>query len=306
MQVIKCNDEVLKKIPNIFGLIQKEFGEKEITMYACVDEHNNLSFIVFDNLKGILINSQGHKSFTVDKNLELQLYKSANYNVMLGKNSTPIFLDDSNNEYSLRFEHLDEPDSEDYNGSVVFNQYHFKDDLYCQLTYPHMSRTIDGKPYIYSYHTKNPSIVYIEEESSKDHDRSFGLIGKKIKCYNRYSFNRGMIGYNLVLLNEHGLVDTILYDSYYLEREDPLRRFTKAQLVINGQYYDTWPFCSFYKPSDVEQMIEDYGFMVSIPEEMLNIYNNQDRNLSDLNSILEQLKEEELQKECAMRLKLVP
>ena len=304
MKIIQCNDDVLAKIPNIFQLIFDIFGEKSITLYACLDNYNNLGFIARDGVNYVYINNKGYRLFSVDLEYGLKAYSGKDYRAYFDSNGTIRYKKKKKNEYAISFLPLDGLDDEGYNGEVIFNQYHPDTDMLCQLTYPHMYNEFEGKPRIYSYHTKIPSSIYLEEENSKDHDKRFGIVNKHISNFTRYTFERYMIGYNLILVNEHGLFKTLFNDSYVLEREDKLRRFTKSRFVFNGQFEDLWPFCTLYKQEYINDLVRKNGFMLEVPEEILNINNGYDYMISDIREILEQIKNENLRQSCEMSFQL--
>ncbi len=303
LKVIRCNQGVLEHLPSIYELIHEIYGEKNILLYAVVDDKDYLSFLVVDGITCLYINNNGYKVFQIDKDCNLLRYSTKDYDVYL--NGDMCFVGKDKKEYRLSFLPLDEPD-EEYTGEVLFNQYNPENDTFCQLAYHQMYYEYDGKAPIYSYHTKEPYGVYIEQHNSEDHDRSFGLIHPAIQNYNMYTFERGTIGYNNVLIRDHGLVNFLLNNSYQLERADKVKKYVKSAFMFNGQFHEAWPFCRFHDTSEVDSIIQQYGFLKEVPQELLNIYNDQDGMLKDIKDILEQLKEKEVRDECSIRLQLVP
>ena len=305
MKVIKCDNSVIDRLPNIFNLLYSLFGTVEVDLFSAIDDGNNMSFIAKNGINGVYIDNNGYKAFKVDFDNNLKAYMGDNFSAYYTEDGDVSFVDREDNEYNVSIYPLDE-EEEGYNGEVIFKQYHPKEDVFCQLTYQHNYYEMSGKPKIYTYHTKHPNSVYIEKENNKNHDRSFGLIDRHIKSFNRFSFERGMIGYNLILVNEHGLFNTLLNNSYYLERDDTLKRFTKSSIVINGQYRDLWPLCTFYKPEEIESIVKKYGFKLEVPNEILNIYDGFDRSLNNIIVLLDQIRQKEVMDECGIKLQLVP
>ena len=165
---------------------------------------------------------------------------------------------------------------------------------------------VDGLAKIYSYHTNEPSSFYMETENKYEHERRFGPINRHISSFNGFVYERGMIGYTMMVMNEHGILNTLLNGTYALEAEDRLKRFTKAAYMLNGEYKDFWPFCRLYTQQEINQMIRAAGFLVSVPEEIIDIYDNHDSYLAEIREILSQIKEKELRDTCGMKLTLVP
>ena len=302
MKVVKCDDRVLNNLPNLFELIYNLFGDKEVEVYACVDKSNSLAFLIKDGFNCYYVDSRNKRGFMIDENFNVKYFLGKDYEVYYGP--MVMFIGADKKEYNVDIIHLDEPDEEGYDGEVIFNQYDPNTDTFCQLTYPHMYWEMDGKANIYSYHTQNPASVYIRENHKNSKTKDYGLLGKKEQSYNRYTFERGMLGYSIILSSEYGFFSTLLNSSYALETNDKLSRFTKARAVFAGRYMDFWPLCSLYKQEEINQIVKDYGFLLSVPDEMLNTYNGHDIVLDNIKSILEQIQKEPVQKECVMKLKM--
>ncbi len=305
MEIIKCGPKVLKNVPNIIKHIDKHYGERSVDIYACLDPGKNMTFLVIGGTDGLYITPNGVNEFRVDNAKRLVSYTNRGYTAkfMFGNLS---FNDQLNNEYTIDFGRLDEPDQEGYTGQVVFTQYNPKEDKFCQLAYPHMYCEENGIPRIYSYHTTSPSSVLIEKNYEKNKDKNKIVLGKDIQSYNRYSFHRGNIGYGLILANEHGLKNAILKGSYRLEKDDVIRRFTKTKIMIDEGYIDFWPFCDYYTVRDIEKLIIDNGFKIAVPEPIINVYNDRDLCLAEIRDILMKLLKHDLSDEYVMKLKLVP
>ena len=303
LKVIKCDQSVLEHLPSVFNIINETYGEKDILLYAVVDDSSNLSFLSLDGNKCLYINNNGHRLFTIDKDCNLLLYYTDQYRIHL--NGDQCFVDKEDIEYRLGFMPLDEPD-EDYTGEVLFNQYNPKTDTFCQLSYHQMYMEYDGYAPIYSYHTKEPCGVYIEEHNSKDHDRSFGLIHPAIKNYNMYTFERGTLGFSKVMIRDYGLLRFLMNNEYEIQRTDEVKKYVKSAFLFRGQYYEAWPFCRFHDIAEIDELIKQYGFHKEVPQEMIDVYNNQDSMLRDIRVILEQLKQQEIREDCSIKLRLVP
>ncbi len=306
MQVVKANMEILKKMPNLYDLIYKFFKTKEVEVYACVESSENFGFLILDGVNGIYANNRGYRPFVRDLDYNVIKYVSDNYDAFFKEGINPNYVDAKKNEYSLGITPLDEPDDEGYTGEVLFNQYNPHTDTFVQIGYPHMFREVDGFAKIYSYHTYEPRRFYMETENKYEHERRFGPVSRHISSFNGFVYERGMMGYTMMVMNEHGILNTLLNGTYALEAEDKLKRFSKATYMLNGEYKDFWPFCRLYTQKEINQMIRDAGFLVSVPEEIIDIYDNHDSFLSDIRDILSQIREKELRDACGMKLTLVP
>ena len=306
MKVVKANIEILQRMPNLFNLIYRFFQDKEVEVYACMERSDNLSFLILNGVNGVYVNSSGYRPFVMDLDLNVLKYVSDNYDAFFKEGLNPKYIDGDKHEYALEILSLDEPDEEGYTGEVLFNQYNPQTDTFLQIGYPHMFYEVDGFAKIYSYHTNIPGRFYMESDSKNNHERKFGPISKHISSYNSIVYERDMLGYTMMVMNEHGVINTLLNGTYAYEYEDKLRRFTKAAYMLNGEYKDFWPLCKLYRQEEINQMIKEAGFLISVPEEIIDIYDNTDRYLADIRDILRQIKEKELRDACGMKLTLVP
>lgn len=306
MEIVKCDENILKQLPNIFDLLYEKFKGGKINLFACRDKDDHLSFIAMSLPNCIWIDDGGYKEFSINENFELLRYVGKDYEVMFVDGEYPNFVAKKDKmECTVGIVGLDEPDDEDYTGEVYFHQYNPKTDVFCQLSYSHMYNEINGKARIYSYHTQRPSAVYIETESKKDHDREWGLVSKHISSFNRLYFERGQLGYTAIVMNEQGILNTLINGTYRLEKEDSLRRFAKAKWMFNGQYEDGWPFCRLYKAEELYQWVKDQGFRIDVPDELLYVYNGYDYTVESIKAALLELTDEKKREECVSVLKLL-
>ncbi len=305
MEVVKANLDTLKQMPNFYDLINRYFQTQEVEVYACKVGDNYLGFLILNGIDGLYADNFGYRQFTTDLDLNLMKYVSPNYEAFFPEKDNPNYVANDKKEYTLGIEPLDEIDDEGYTGEVYFNQYNPETDTFIQICYPQMFSEINGHARIYSYHTQVPSRFFLETERKYEHQRKFGLVSKHITNINSFVFERGEIGYTITVMNEHGVLNTLMNSTYAYEVEDKIKRFTKAAYVFNDEYKDLWPVCRLYTQEEVNQMIRDAGFMVSVPEEIINIYDGIDKYLGYIREVLSQLKEKELRDSTVMKLTLV-
>ena len=304
MEIVKCDEEVLKKLPATFDLLYEKFQGGKIELYACKDR-DCLSFMAMSLPNCFWIDKRGYREFKINEHYELLKYDGKEFEVMFLDGQYPNFVCKKNKmECTVGIVGLDDPDDEGYTGEVYFHQYNPENEVFCQLSYSHMYNEINGKAKIYCYHTNKPSAVYIETDSKKEHDREWGPVDPHISSFDRLYFERGQLGYTAIVMNEQGILNTLINGTYRLEREDSLRRFAKARWMWNGRYKDFWPFCRLYKAEELYKLVTDQGFRIDVPDEMLHVYNEEDYTVEAIKSALLELGDEKKREECVVRMVL--
>ena len=282
---IKCDDRVLSKLPSVIKLLYSIYGKEVVSVYAVCDKED-ISFIVIGKLINLYIDKNGYRGFTVDHDNNLLYYKYNDYDVYF--DDAVSFKDSKGFIYGLSFNKLDSLE-DGYNGEVIFNQYDGVNDCLCQTTYHQMYNVIDGKAPIYSYHTKEPFHVYIEDNRNKKKFK-YGIIPPSIQSFNLYTFDRDTFYYDRMLIHDYGLTKFLSSNRYELERTGTIRKYIKSRFVFGDKYYDGWPFPNVYGEKEVLDMIEKRGFKIEVPSKMIEIYNGYDGDISKIRKIMKEYK----------------
>jgi hypothetical protein len=282
------------------SLLFEIYGESTLTLYAVCDKEK-LSFLVLGKQGNLYIDENGYKAFTSDNANNIVFYKGKNYDVFFDGDIV-TFRDSRGFAYGLSFTKL-ENEEEGYTGEVIFNQYNPFDDSFCQTSYHQMYNEIDGKAPIYSYHTKEPTGVYLENKRSKNKIK-FGLVPNSIQSYNMYTFDRDTIGYDRMLIHDYGLIKFLSTNKYSLERTGKIQKYIKCRFVFGDKFYDGWPFPSIHEKSEVLDLVRQKEFLISIPEEMIEFYNGYNYDLNNLRSVMNSFGKIHDKSECEMELTL--
>lgn len=288
MKIINCDDAVIEKIPNIMELVYQLFGEKDVTVFATLDE-KDLGFIVRAEERCVFINNKGEYTlFTVDENDDLYAVGKKDYTVVF---SDSLCFVSQDKESSLAIKPLAKPDEDDYDGMVRFLQYDKKNDVMCEIDYQQMYREHNGFAPIYSFHTKRIDRVYIDEKFEKKKERP-GLLPRRAKYFSKMMFKEGELGYDICALKEFGLVEFLSKGPYQLVRDNEIVRYSKTYAIdFSGVYRDPWPFGKDYTEDDIKALIQQFGFESEIPEEFLTIYNGGDRTIQTIKEVVGLMKE---------------
>lgn len=304
IKIIECSDEIINKIPSIMGLLYNIFGDKDINLYAVLDD-DVLSFLARVEQNCVYI--AGNKSplyFNIDELGNIVSTYLEPYTVCFGDE---LFLIDSKkNQHFLNIHQLGEPDDEGYTGLISYKQYDEENDVMCEINFQQMFRERDGKCPIYHFHTNEIDSVYIDEKYKFSPKYGRGILPKRAKYYSKIAFCDDEVGYTLVSINENGLINTLKNGAYELLREPRAVRYVKTSYIdIFGNFGDTWPFAKQLKEKDMRKLIEDYGFTSTIPRVLIDIYNGDNFDVNLLQKLaLEMKKVEEKDTSLNSRMRL--
>lgn len=310
-QIVKCSEEVLLQIPNVQEYIYKIFGDKPLVLYAVLD-NNRIGFIVrnFYNCLYIKNDTDGYSviPFQLTENEEIGMVMIGDDHFFFSDDSM-YMIDKEGIEHTLGIKAIDGFDPDNYNGFVFYAQYNKKNDTICDIRYQQMYREVDGKVPIYEYHTKKIDSVSIDEKYTKRGNNHFGIIPPRSKYFSKYEFNRDHMGYTLTALKDYGVFDVVTKGAYALHKEDKVIRYVKAfYLQKDGNFVDLWPFARQITDEELKDYIKSLGFRAEVPEELMAVYNGQDKIVLELQGLASQIKE--LGKcddeEMCMILQLVP
>lgn len=307
VKLVKIDGEVLKKVPNILGFIEKYYGyDIPLIVYGVlIDEKfgfvvrngNDCIYIVDNNLEMV--------SFEVDEDDTLLSVVKDGYKKYYHVNSESYCELNTGVESYLDFEKNESPDLEGYNGLVVYTQYDPSRDLRCEIQYPHMYREMNdgGNPPIYEFHTNSFRSVYIDKKFLEKGLREKGILGNRHLYYNKMTVYEGDIDYDISAINDFGLVKFLENGSYKLYGTDKIYKFCKAKFITASGYFVTlFPFCATYTEDSIKEYIEDLGFSSKIPEFIFNSYNGKDEMFNVVEEIVRQMQEIDKNKNDDMRM----
>lgn len=308
VQIVNCDEEILKEIPNVIELLYELYGATTIALFAVI-ENDMLAFVGREGNNCVFINKDGYYRFTLDNEEKLGVLVKDGYEIYFGEDL--YFVDEkSKMEYHLDLLRISEVDEQGYDGCVSYKQYNPEIDTLCELRFQHMYRENDGNPVIYGMHTEKIDCLYIDEEFKRKSKPKIGLIPKRSKYYSKVEFADDMMGYNWITIKEYGLSEFLENGSYKLQKEHSLIRYVKTQFIgLNGNYRDFWPFGEQLKIEQINELIKSYGFGIKIPWQFIDIYNGRDKLVNTIKDIVKEMKvvSEELRKneESEKAIKLI-
>ncbi len=311
-KIIRCSDEVVELIPNIMNHVYEYFGDKELIVYAVLDD-KDIGFIVCDNYNCIYIKKEYSNysitPFQLKEDKSIGMIRIGDDSFFHSDEGLIYMVDKDKKEHMIGAKKLTCEDTDGYDGFVYYVQYNPENDTLCDIRYQQMYREIDGKPHIYSFHTKKMDVVAIDEQYSKYGADKQGLLPKTSKYFTKYEFNSEELGYTLSAIKDYGLVNVITNGSYNLQKSDKSIYYVKTAYVAkDGNYLDLWPFARQLKPEELEQLIHSYGFNHTIPNTLMDFFNGDIPIVCELNSLVSEMVElEKSQDDCkCLRMQLIP
>lgn len=290
--LVKVSIRSFMNIPNVMKLLSNEFGiDDDIFMYAT----DSNEFIFRCNSKCLLLeNSKELKlsRFEMDDKDNLLCIKKNGFTIEYD-NGLPIFTEDSNGHNSMiRFEPLDEPDRDGYDGVALYAQYDLTKDLRCEFQYQHMYRH-DGNgvnPTIYPMHLKKYKNVFLDGNYYLEDQVEYGYLNKKHVYFTKFLMEKDDLDLNVVAVKENGILD-YLTNGVSSYTEDEILRYSRVKYITKSKYCVTlFPYSAIYKLEDIKQLVEDCGFHSEVPSMLLDIYNSNDGDVNRILSLVEQIR----------------
>lgn len=292
IKIIPCDENVIAQLPNIMGFLEDLFGDKEIRLYATLED-NEYGFVGETDEFSVLIDSEGkHTIFTIGEDGNLNYVYKDNYSIYFNNNELSHIIDIDNIEYSVAYCPLKKLDKDGYDGNVSFSQYNPENDVLCTIYYQHMYREKNDSVYIFEEHTKQISELYIDEDFNKKPSFKAGLLPKRAKYFVGYTFGDRDPGFTIAAIKDFGMLKVMKEGSAALFDYYKVVRYAKAlALLPNGEFYNNWPLSKQYKEEDLKSLVEGYGLKSELPKLFIDLYNDEDEDVTRIKQIIMDINE---------------
>ena len=288
VQIVEMTEELISNVPHVIELLYELYGAKTIGLFAVIVD-DKLGFVGRLGADCVYIHDKGYNRFTLNAKEELGAIGLDGLDVFFG--DSIYFVSKDKIEHHIDLLPLSQIDTDDYDGCVSYKQYNPLNDTLCEIRYQHMYREIDGRPIIYSYHTKKIDCLYIDEDYTKKGTPNKGILPKRSKYYTKVEFDDDMLGYKLTGIREYGLLEFLEKGPYQLQMERNLIRYARTKYIgSDGNYHDFWPLGEQLKPDELEQLIKNYGFNIEPLWQMIEIYNGRSEIVDIIQSIVKEMK----------------
>lgn len=220
----------------------------------------------------------GYKMFSLDKDLNLVGAQLDDF-FYEKEEGIDTFIDtktDVRSSLLLYKRPNNEVDRDGCNGILAFVQYNPYNDKRITLSYQQYKDTEEGKGFIFeSTVNKYPFVITVENHVLLK--QRFNLNTRK-KRYLRVDGRRNDTIYDLLTINEYGLINFLKEGSYNLQRSDHISRYYR---ILKENFRDkysitTYPIGFQHSFEEESKKMEKEGFRIKPSSEMIRIYNNQE------------------------------
>ncbi len=297
MEIVEMDINTIKKLPKYYELIYNTYGLNEVSIYYFEDEGIS-GFFCNDGRICLYLDKYIFKIFQTDDDYNLIAYNGDRYQVFYGDNVS--FKDKKGIQYKIDLAKLD--NDEAINGKLYYTIYYPDKDMLCQFSYPYRYNERNGKPLLFSVDKESYESVYIEEDYFKKKFNG-GFLPKRIKAFNRVTYDADMIGYDLVTINEHGLLS--LLGNSNIEEGNRITRFVKSFYVgKDGVFKDFGLLGRLYKKEEIDELLDSYDIDNKIDDELIKLYNKNDYAIYRIESILNRFKMDKSKENLGISLTL--
>ena len=280
--------QIRKLTPNDFGKYKGVFESLGIEQSSDVDDGyeviiDNQKYIIFPlgnlvicfkNVKGNFIRN----TIQMDDNANLISFNHNGKRVLVNPLGIDV-LDSEQNQQSL---YLVKDRKEATSGTVSYLQYNSANDMSLNLRYRH--NAIRNERELYPYHTDDPFYVTFKQRASKNSFWNFG------RSYCQFNFDvwSNKIDYDIATIKEYGLGAALSKGTVSLQQKLSFSKFYRVLLQVGDNVTVTgYPFARQYNEEDIYEMINKAGFGRSIPEWLINLYNNSEILASEWQKLLD-------------------
>ncbi len=291
VSLVNITNEDLVKYDSIFKYAEYLFGwdntdakkivssEKESLLFCY---HPMYMIFSFDKDKKIEF-----KSCVADDNGKIVSLTMDGYQVNLSDNAVYLIDENGRHQCLQLVRNQENPNFEvSANGLLTYMQYDTKKDIRLVVRYDQDVYGDNGR--VYTDYLKEPFYVSVESKP-KLRDKGLVFLGKK-DAYYRLDFDvwNNKWQYDLSTIGEYGLGAVTASDTVSLHGgEKEFFRYYK-QLFSVGSYISitSFPFGRPYRNKDIELIIEELGFNISVPSFVGSVFNDRDSIAKDIQEVI--------------------
>ena len=239
-------------------------------------------------------NEISYEMFTVDEEYKVVSAGFDDFEMHTISGDRVIQRRNTNNIESLVFmERRNGTDVDGYNGSIGYVQYNQEHDVRLMLIYQQMYNS-QGK--VYGYHVgKLPFQVLIEKGIGAKQRGSHVPVKTRRYMRGDYDVREHPYLYNMAVIKDFGLSEFMDKGAFALQKDNQIVRYYKMMYQTKEGYAVTaFPFGKQYKYEDFEAEFAKYGFYSKVPEFLIEIHNDENRDLNRYEAVALFMKEIEM------------
>jgi hypothetical protein len=289
------SDVVTRRMPYLKKKIKDNFGDKGVSLYSLL-YNEELLFIIMCTGHGLLIRSNGDTiKFSKGMTGALAEVEKSKYIIKPridyslgdeGSISTDVSIVDRHGNEADICVLPSRVDDSAYPYRVCFTQFNKEKDMSCEVNYEYCAD--DGLIYP-GLLTRVESVNMFRNVSKKGTFCRPGIVPSRMQMFCKNDIPCETLNYTFISFNEHGVFNTLLNGSYNLYNgAGYITRFCKLGFMnTHNQLVELpWPFGKYVTEEELLKWVQDNGFMVSVPYELIRAFNNQDDDIILLQEFL--------------------
>ncbi len=237
-------------------------------------------------------NEVSYEMFCVDEDYKITSAGFDDFEMQLVSGDRCIQFRDTYNVESLVFiKRSDGHDIDGFDGSIGYIQYNQEHDVRLMLLYQQMYNSAEQ---VHGYQTgKEPFQILIEKGLNAKKKGS--ILPVRSERYIKTVIDSDDVAYGVSAIREYGLSEFLQKGAYNLHKEDRIIRYYKILTQTKEKYaITTYPLGTGYRLDAFDELFKKYGFKRTIPQELIQIHNNQHDDLNRYQDIADYMKEVEL------------
>ena len=293
MEIVKWDEDKMRQLPAIFHILSGSLGSNNGIAYAVLDE-GKLNVFAHNKERAVYIYDKDGKvtvtPYMLDENYNIKSFSIGSKQYAYFGERVSVFDLEKGVEESLLL--ADYSDDNDPDGLLCYTQYNHVKDIECEIQYEHryMKSRNEERARIYTYTLSDMCSLMIDKKRS--YELGVGLIPKGYEYYSLLDLTSDTYDYGLVALKEAGLAEVVKQGARSILGSDRITRYVKGVYVgRDGVFKTLWPLSKPYKKEEILKIIEKYGFSTEIPEELVDLYNDQNEFVNKSREILQKVKE---------------
>ena len=298
IDISELSEEEIPKYTPIFMCVGELFGDYEgvyfkllIDAKEYILQRRDDLFVLFqvDEEQAV-----SYEMFTVDEEYNITSAGFDDFEMHTVSGDRVIQKRDSNNIESLIFiKRKDGEDVDGYDGTVGYVQYNQEKDVRLMLIFQQM---YNSQEKVYAYHIDKPPFQILIEKGLGAKQRG-SLVPVRTRRYMRgdYDVRDHPYLYNIAVIKDYGLMEFLDKGAYSLQKDNQIIRYYRMLAKTSEGYAVTaFPFGKQYKFEDFLPEFEEYGFKDKVPNYLIELHNDDNRDLNRYEAVATFMKEIEM------------
>ena len=292
MEIVKWDEDMVGLLPNIYKIVSTTLASNKGAIYLVLDE-GRLNIFARNGGQGVYVSNKGESvevsSYLFDKDYKLKSFGIGDKQYAYINERVNSIDKNTGIERSLL---LAEMPNSSVDGLVTYTQYDKNRDIECEIQFEHryFKSNNEERGRIYPYRLDYVYSLMIDEGSKGKHVGA-GLIGKGHEYYTSIRVSPEYYSYYIVALKEAGLLEYLKQGAESILGRNYITRYVKGVYMgRDGIFKTLWPLGKMYTEEDIQKVMKENGFNPEIPEDLIDLYNDQNELVNKIKELLGKIK----------------